>query len=228
MSATVNEVMTSHVVAVTKDASFREMAGLLRRYRVSAFPVVDADGKVIGVVAEADMLPKEALLGAPGVRVPAGAAADPHNDFAKAAGVTAASIMTRAPITVTPDEPVSSAARLMYSGKVKSLPVVNEHGHLIGIISRADVLSVYGRPAAQIAREIRQDVITTGFGGDPSRVTVTVKDGIVTLEGRPPTAQQGRDILAAAWHVEGVVSVRDRLTYPEERSSAEERPSSHV
>jgi CBS domain-containing protein len=216
MSATVNEVMTTHVVAVTKDASFRDIAGLLRQHRVSAFPVVDADGKVIGVVSEADMLPKEALL-APGVRVPAGAPESHHDDFAKAAGVTAAGIMTGTPITITPDEPVTSAARLMYSCKVKSLPVVTEHGYLVGIISRADVLSVYGRPAAEIAREIRQDVIMTR---DPGRFTVTVKDGIVTLEGRPQTAQQGRDILAEAWHVEGVVSVRDRLSYPEERSSS--------
>ena len=220
MSATVNEVMTTHVVAVTKDASFRDIAAMLRRHRVSAFPVVDADGKVIGVVSEADMLPKEALLAGFGDQPPAGALAEPHNDFAKAAGVTAASIMTRPPITITPDEPVTSAARLMYSCKVKSLPVVTEHGYLIGIISRADVLSVYGRPAAEIGREITQDVIMTEFRGDPSSFTVTVKDGIVTLEGRPQTAQQGRDILAAVWHVEGVVSVRDRLTYPEERSSS--------
>jgi len=220
MSATVSEVMTTHVVAVTKDASFRDIAAMLRRHRVSAFPVVDADGKVIGVVSEADMLPKEALLAAPGVRVPAGEAESRHNDFAKATGVTAASIMTRAPITITQDEPVTSAARLMYSCKVKSLPVVTEHGYLVGIISRADVLSVYGRPAAEIRREITQDVIMTEVRGDPGSFTVTVKDGIVTLEGRPQTAQQGRNILAEVWHVEGVVSVRDRLTYPEERSSS--------
>jgi len=220
MSATVNEVMTTHVVAVTKDASFRDIATMLRRHRVSAFPVVDADGKVIGVVSEADMLPKEALLAAPGVRVPAGDAESRHNDFAKATGVTAASIMTRAPITITQDEPVTSAARLMYSCKVKSLPVVTEHGYLVGIISRADVLSVYGRPPAEIRREITQDVIMTEIRADPDSFTVTVKDGIVTLEGRPQSAQQGRDILAEVWHVEGVVSVRDRLTYPEERSSS--------
>lgn len=220
MSATVSEVMTTHVVAVTKDASFRDIAAMLRRHRVSAFPVVDADGKVIGVVSEADMLPKEALLAAPGVRVPAGEAESRHNDFAKATGVTAASIMTRAPITITQDEPVTSAARLMYSCKVKSLPVVTEHGYLVGIVSRADVLSVYGRPAAEIRREITQDVIMTEVRGDPGSFTVTVKDGIVTLEGRPQTAQQGRAILAEVWHVEGVVSVRDRLTYPEERSSS--------
>jgi len=220
MSATVKDVMTTHVVAVTPDLSFRDIAAMLRQNRVSAFPVVDADGKVIGVVSEADMLPKEALLAGFGNQVPAGAVADPDNDFAKAAGVTAASIMTRAPITITPDEPVTSAARLMYSCKVKSLPVVTEDGYLTGIISRTDVLSVYSRPAAEIEREIAQDVIMTEFGGDPGSFTVTVKDGIVTLGGHPQTASQGRNILAEVWHVEGVVSVRDRLIYPEERSSS--------
>jgi CBS-domain-containing membrane protein len=220
MSVTVNEVMTTHVVAVTKDASFRDIAALLRQHQVSAFPVVDTDGKVIGVVSEADMLPKEALFAGFGNQAPAGALAEPHNDFAKAAGVTAASIMTRPPITITPDEPVTSAARLMYSCKVKSLPVVTEHGYLTGIISRADVLSVYGRPPAEIMREITQDVIMTEFGADPSSFTVTVKDGIVTVGGHPRTAEQARNILAEVWHVEGVVSVRDRLTYPEERSSS--------
>jgi CBS domain containing-hemolysin-like protein len=53
--------MTTRVVSVRKDTSFREMAAALREHRVSAFPVVDADGKVIGVVSEADMLTKEAL-----------------------------------------------------------------------------------------------------------------------------------------------------------------------
>jgi CBS domain-containing protein len=220
MSATVKDVMTTHVVAVTKDASFKDVAALLRQHRITAFPVVDADGKVIGVVSESDMLPKEALLAGFGNPAPAGNAAVPgHNDFAKAAGVTAASIMTRAPITITPDESVTSAARLMYSCKVRSLPVVTEYGYLTGIISRADVLSVYGRPDVLIRQEIAQDVIMAEFGGDPGRFTVTVKDGIVTLEGFPDTRQQGRNILAEAWHIDGVVSVRDRLTYPDGRAS---------
>ena len=61
MEPTVKDVMTTRVVAVGKDASFREMAAALREHRVSAFPVLDADEKVIGVVSEADMLTKEAL-----------------------------------------------------------------------------------------------------------------------------------------------------------------------
>ncbi len=66
MSATVKDVMTSRVVAVRKNAPFKDIATLLTRYRVSAFPVLDDDGKVIGVVSEADLLCKEALIAAMG------------------------------------------------------------------------------------------------------------------------------------------------------------------
>ena len=213
MSATVKDVMTTRVVAVRKNAPFKNIAALLTQYRVSAFPVLDDDGTVIGVVSEADLLCKEALIAAMG-----GPAARPgphRDDFARAAAVTAADLMTAPPVTITAGEPVSGAARLMYNAGVKRLPVVGENGHLAGIISRADVLSVYGRPDDKIGEEITKNVILNEFPSHPGCFIVTVKDGIVTLEGRPETVRQGRDILAEVWRVEGVVSVRDRLTYPE-------------
>ena len=222
MSTTVRDVMTTRVVAIKDNVRFKDIAALLRDCRVSAFPVLDDDGKVTGVVSEADLLSKEALVAALGMaatRLGDVSGALPHDEFTKAAAVTAADLMTKPPVTITPDEPVASAARLMYQCKVKRLPVVSESGRLVGIISRADVLSVYSRPDAEIGQEITQNVIVNEFLTDPRYFTVTVKDGIVTLEGRPETARQGRDILAEVWHVEGVVSVRDRLTYPEERSA---------
>jgi len=215
MNATVKDVMTAEVVAVKQDATFKDIATLLRLYRVSAFPVVDDDDQVIGVVSEADLLPKEALVAGPGLPPGRLSVVLHRREFSKAGGVTAADIMTRPPITITPDEPVTSAARLMYSCKVKRLPVVSENGRLVGIISRADVLAVYSRPDEEIRQEIRQNVILKGFLTDPDRFMITVKDGIVTLEGRPETAGSGHDIVADIWHVEGVVSVRDLLTYPE-------------
>ena len=60
-------------------------------------------------------------------------------------------------------------------------------------------------------------MILNGIFADPDRFTVTVSSGIVTLEGHPETTARGREIVAEAWHVEGVVSVRDRLSYPEGR-----------
>ena len=210
--------MTTRVVAVRKDAAFKDIAALLTEYRVSAFPVLDDEGKVIGVVSESDLLCKEALIAAMGgqaARLGHVAGSPYHDEFAKAAAVTAADLMTKPPVVITPDEPVTSAARLMYHGRVRRLPVVGEKGQLIGIVSRADVLSVYSRPDEEIRQEIAKNLITNEFLADPDRFAVTVSSGIVTLEGRPETAAKGRELVAAVWHVEGVVSVRDRLTYPE-------------
>jgi CBS-domain-containing membrane protein len=214
----VRDVMTTRVVAVRKNATFKDMAALLTEYRVSAFPVLDDERKVIGVVSEADLLTKEALvadIGSQAARFGRIAGSPYHDEFAKAAAVTAADLMTEPPVVVTPDEPVTSAARLMYHGRVKRLPVVGEKGQLIGIVSRADVLSVYRRPDEEIRQEITKNVIMNEFFADPDHFVVAVKDGIVTLEGYPESAARGRDIVIESWHVEGIVSVRDRLTYPE-------------
>lgn len=219
MSATVRDVMTTRVVSVRKDATFKDIAALLIEHRVSAFPVLDEEGKVIGVVSEADLLSKEALVAAMGGQAARlGRVASPwHGEFAKAAAVTAADLMTKPPVVVTPDEPVTSAARLLYHSRVKRLPVVGVRGELVGIVSRSDVLSVYSRPDEEIRQEIAENVLLNKFFADPGQFTVTVSSGVVTLEGDPGTRARGLDIVAEAWHVEGVVSVRDRLIYPEGR-----------
>ncbi len=214
MNATVKDVMSTHVVAVRKNASFKDMATRLREHRVSAFPVLDEDNKVIGVVSEADLLAKEALEFG-GSSLVSGMLH--HKEQAKASATTAGDLMSKPPVTIGPNEFVSHAARLMYARKVKRLPVVDDEGHLIGIISRADVLSVYSRPDDDIRREIVDNIILSMLLCDPSRFTVTVKDGIVTIEGMPETASVGHDMIEETRHVEGVVAVRDRLSYPDER-----------
>ena len=214
MNATVKDVMSTHVVAVRKNAPFKEMATRLREHRVSAFPVLDEDNKVVGVVSEADLLTKEALEFSATGRV---SGMLHHREQAKAAATTAADLMTKPPVTVGPDEFVSHAARLMYARKVKRLPVVDDDGRLIGIVSRADVLSVYNRPDSDIRREIIDNVILGMLLCDPSKFTVTVKEGIVTIEGMPETARVGHDLIEEIRHVEAVVAVRDRLSYPDSR-----------
>jgi CBS domain-containing protein len=102
----------------------------------------------------------------------------------------------------------------MYARKVKRLPVVDDDGRLLGIVSRADVLSVFSRSDGSIRREIIDQIIIGTVLTDPERFILTVKDGIVTIEGTPENASVGRDIIAEIKHVEGVVSVRDRLSYP--------------
>jgi len=218
MKSTVEDVMTTHVIAVRPGASFKEMAAMLREQHISAFPVVDEDGKVIGVVSEADMLIKEALDGGHG-GMPGGISGMlRHREQGKAAAVTAGDLMTHPAVTVEPGESVEHAARLMYARRVKRLPVTDAQGRLVGIISRADVLAVYDRPDEEIRKEITDDVILDGLLTDPARLTVTVKDGVVTLEGTPETNAIGRDIAAQVRHVQGVVAVGDHLNYlPPER-----------
>ena len=210
MSTTVRDVMSTHVVAVRMNASFKEIAAMLRAQRVSGFPVVDDDDKLIGVVSEADLLTKEAWGASPGISGEILA----HREQAKADGIIAVDLMTKPPVTIGPDEPVTRAARLMYVRRVKRLPVITEDGQLIGIVARSDVLSVFSRPDEEIRREITDGVLLDGVRTDPARFTVTVKDGIATIEGTPETAATGRDLIDTARHVEGVVAIRDRLTYP--------------
>ncbi len=189
--ARVKDIMTTRVVAVGPGASSGEMIAMLRAHRISGLPVVDAEGIVVGVVSETDLLTKRAR-----------------------AGRTAADLMTRPAVTTSPDERVSSVARMMSRRKLRRVPVVDSRGHLVGIVCRSDVLSVFSRPDEDIRREITQDVILDGFFTDPARLTVTVQDGIVTLAGAPGSAVLGRSIADQVRRVEGVVAVRDRFTYP--------------
>ncbi len=214
MKSTVRDVMTARVIWVRKAASFREVASAFREYRVSAFPVIDENRRVIGVVSEADLLAKQALDGGedgmPGMIT----GLLRRREQEKARGVTAGDVMTSPAVTVRPEDTVEHAARLMYTRRVKRLPVVDAGGHLVGIIGRADVLSVFDRTDAQIRNEIMTDVLHAEFLIDPKEVKVRVKDGVVTLEGRAGTAVLGQEIARRVRHVQGVVAVRDRLSYP--------------
>ncbi len=205
MNATVKDVMTTTVVVVRRGATFKEMAAALRRFRVSALPVVDADGKVIGVVSEADMLAKEVHRGVIDGLVH-------HKEVHKAGGLTAGDLMTHPAVTVRPEDSVEHAARLMYTLRIKRLPVVDAGGGLVGVISRTDLLAVYDRPDSEIRDEI-EGLIRHEFL--PSQFAVRVEDGVVTLAGSPETAALGHHIVGKVRHVQGVVAVRDQLSYPD-------------
>ena len=212
MKAVVRDVMSAHPISVRKTASFKEIVARLREYRVSAFPVLEYDGTIIGVVSEADLLAKEALdVGQHGVRgLITGIVR--RRALRKAAGVTAGDLMTSPAVTVGADDTVEHAARLMYTRGLKRLPVVDATGRLTGIISRTDVLAVFDRPDEEIRIEITGQVIPRL--SEPSWYAVRVKDGVVTLEGTPETTSIGRQVLGQVRHVQGVVAVQDRLAYP--------------
>jgi CBS domain-containing protein len=209
MRSTVKDVMTTPVVAVRENASFKEIVSRMRAARVSAFPVVDRDGKVIGVISEADMLNKEADEAGPGTF----AGMLSFRDHEKAAGITAADLMTSPAATIGPDEAVVDAARLMRDRRIKRLPVTNATGHLIGVISRADVLSIFLRLDETIRHEALEEVVRGGFLVRSQPFGVVVHDGVVTLTGWPENDQAGHDLVERLRHIEGVVTVRDELSY---------------
>ena len=200
MRAYVNDIMTTGVVTVRPDTPLREVAALLRQHRVSGLPVTAGDGTVIGVVTKSDLL--------------ALAAGQHHRGRRRTGQDSAGELMTHPAVTVSPDVPVRAAAWLMHSRRLQRLPVVDREGRLEGIVSRSDVLSVFHRSDEEIRREITQDVIADGFFTDPARLTVTVHNGIVTLEGEVGGAVLGASIADRVEHVEGVVAVRDRFVYP--------------
>ncbi len=210
---TVKSVMTSSVVAVREDADFKEMVAVMRGRRISAFPVIDVSGRVIGVVSEGDLLLKETVPALPqgAIRL-----AWRLKDRSKAAGTTAAEVMTKPAVTIHEDARVAEAARLMQSRKVKRLPVVDGNGRLRGIVTRTDLLSVFERPDHEIRDEILKDVIAGEFGLDPELFVVTVQSGVVTVTGSVRHRAHALSLLATIRYLEGVVGVRDRLSYPTE------------
>jgi CBS-domain-containing membrane protein len=211
MNATVGDVMTKRVIAVSQDADFKYIAHALREFRVSACPVISDQGVVVGVVSEADLLCKPAEpdlpVGLTRLRWKLG-------EKSKITAITADRLMTSPAVTVRPDVPVVVAARVMQDRCLKRLPVVDNRNHLVGIVSRADVLSVYERADSDIRDEVKE-TITREFGLVPADINVTVTAGVVTLAGSVSREKTALDLTARIRHIEGVVAVRDRLAREE-------------
>lgn len=211
MGATVRDVMTARVVAVREDADYKEIVETLRRFRVSACPVVDNGGHVIGVVSEADLLCK---LADP--ELPAGLIRLSWRlgEQTKATAVTAGRLMTAPAICIHPEASVSRAARMMRDNEVKRLPVIDHDGSLVGVVSRSDVLSVFDQPDPDVASAVAA-IIAGDTAPGTGELEVTVTSGIVTITGAVPGREFALRLLARIRHADGVVAVRDRLTYPD-------------
>jgi CBS domain-containing protein len=211
VNSLVKDVMTRDVATVAEDAGYKEIIAVMRERRVSAVPVLDAAGHLAGVVSEADLLLKEAGMEAlTGSLISTGR----RGERAKAAAVTAAGLMSTPPVTIGPEERVATAARRMRERGVKRLPVVDRAGRLAGIVSRGDVLSVFARPDEEIRDEILREVIGEHFLLDPDAFEVTVRSGIVTVTGQAEGREAARELGEALRYVEGVVELRDRVSYP--------------
>jgi CBS domain-containing protein len=212
MHSLVKDLMTTPVVTVGPATPFKEIVARLAAHRVSALPVVDDDGLVLGVVSEADLLLKEEFPD-PDQDIPLFWTRRRRLEREKAAGSTARDLMTVAVVSISSDATVPQAARRMHTAGVKRLPVVDERGRLVGIISRADLLKVFNRPDEDIRREILDNVIVGEFTMAPSRYDIQVHDGVVVLEGRVERLSLLPRIVRAVHGVEGVVRVENRLAY---------------
>jgi CBS-domain-containing membrane protein len=207
---TVADVMTRDVATVPPDASYRETVNTLLDRRISAAPVVDAHGRVLGVVSEADLLHKiESADDQENRRV----VHTPRRAADKAYGATAAALMTTPAVTVDPGVSVAAAARQLEHDRVKRLPVVDANGRLVGIVSRRDLLSMHARPDEDIRDDIENDVLLRTLWIDPAEVTVEVDHGTVTLGGRIESSTLAGLAVEFTAKVAGVVAVVDRLSW---------------
>jgi CBS domain-containing protein len=212
MHSLVKELMTTQVVTVGPATPFKEIVARLAEHRVSAAPVVDEAGRVLGVVSEADLLLKEEFPD-PDQDIPLFWTKRRRLEREKAAGSTARDLMTVALVSISPDATVAEAARRMHRAQIKRLPVIGEGGRLVGIISRGDLLKVFDRPDHAIQREILDDVIVGEFMMAPSRFFIHVDDGEVVLQGQVERRSLIPHLVRAIHDVEGVVRVENRLAY---------------
>ncbi|GGW77336.1 hypothetical protein GCM10010503_64040 [Streptomyces lucensis JCM 4490] len=207
----VSDVMTHTVAAVGRRAPFKEIVRLMQDWQVSALPVIEGEGRVVGVVSEADLLPKEELRDEPAEeyrrqRRPA--------DLAKAEGITAGDLMSSPAVTVRADTTLAEAARTMARTGVKRLPVVDAVGMLEGVVSRVDLLKVFLRGDEDIAEEVRREIVAYLFPPPSSAVRVEVHDGVATLTGRVRDTALVPVAARLVRAVEGVVDVRFDLARP--------------
>ncbi|MER6415814.1 CBS domain-containing protein [Streptomyces humidus] len=213
MARIVGEVMTCEVVEAHQETSFKDVARLLDRHRISGLPVVDGDDKVVGVISQTDLIRHQAArspkVRARRFRLPPGRSARRAGD--PTGLVTARELMSTPAVTVHPEQRVADAARMMERHGVERLPVVDEEDRLIGIATRRDLLRVFLRTDDEISREIQDEVLPGAVGRPVHGVAVTVRDGMVTLKGDLDDADVPRAI-RLTYRVDGVVGVVNRLT----------------
>lgn len=195
----VRDVMTSHPLTVGPDTGFRDTVRMLCQAGVDTLPVVQ-DGRLVGLVSADDLLLKEEM-----VEMPRGGTGMPwqrHRDRVRAAGRCVADMMCAKPPTVPPDATVGHAAHVMHRAHRGGLPVVDEHGALVGIVTRTDLLSVFLRDDTAVRAEV--DAVLASLA---PQARAEVEDGCVRLSGRVKYSSQASSLASAVRQLPGVVAV---------------------
>ncbi|MFB6716888.1 CBS domain-containing protein [Streptomyces sp. NPDC056358] len=211
MHRTVAEVMTRDVATASPEATLKTVAWSLAYNDVSALPVVDNHRHPIGIVSEADLLRRQAGLpdteGRDQLR--GTAPVDHHAMDARTAG----DLMSTPVLTARPEWGIVETARFLQEHGVKHLPVIDDTGTLVGIVSRSDLLRPMLRRDDAIRDEIVDEVLGRTLRMTPGGVTVTVQEGVVVLSGEVEERSTIPVIARLCLTVDGVVSVDESLGY---------------
>ena len=195
----VREIMSRPVITARPDTKVKEAAGLMVEHGVSALPVLDASGALVGIVSEADLIPIEARPDARGQATP----------LAPTAGTTpqtVAEVMTREVVSVTDQTELSQATRTMLLHGLKRVPVM-KGDRLVGIVSRRDLVKVIGREDQELQRLVHQRLADAGVA---SHRDVVVSNGVAAIR-MPADPRDRRVIESVALGVAGVLEVRFSL-----------------
>lgn len=215
------DVMTQNVITVSPDSEVREIATLLLEHGISAVPVVNESGKVLGIVSEGDLMRRveNGTLGRKSwwLRLFAGHDAA---DYVKSHGRRAHEIMTPDPLTIGEDMPLHKISRLLEKHRIKRVPVVRE-GKLVGIVSRSNLLRGFSVVATEAEvthddREIREAIlkeIDSNTGVLVDRLNVIVADGKVQLWGLVENQQEKMAVQVAAENTPGVKEIDNNLGF---------------
>jgi len=216
------DVMTRDVVTVTPDDAVADAIKLLAEHDVSALPVVDDEGSVVGIISEADLVHRDEI-GTEKHRpwwleavTPASTLAD---EFAKSHGRRVAEIMSSHVVSASEDTPLGEVATLLEKHRIKRVPILRD-GKLVGIVSRSNLIQALASTRAQASdgaetdRKIRLDLLDrlrhqdwTDFG---SR-NVIVTGGVAHLWGLVGSEEERKALVALAEGVPGVIRVSDEM-----------------
>lgn len=180
---TVASLMTREVITADVGSSFKELVQLLEDNKISAVPVLDG-GYPVGVVSEADLMPKEEFRGGTDTRPGLFAGGAEKHRWEQAGGVTAGDVMTSPVKSVSPDLAASAAARELAAAGVRRLFVIDADGALVGVLSRRDLLKLYLRDDEELRTTIRDEIFGRMLWVGPDSIYVAVTDGVVTMQGR--------------------------------------------
>ncbi len=212
---TVRDAMTKTVTSVHRSTPLRDVAQLLIDQRISGVPVVDEDGRVVGVISEADFLVKE--QGPEPVRHRRlarfiGESRESRAQLAKLAAVTAGEAMTSPAVTIGSRRRISEAAAVMTARRMNRLPVVDDE-RLVGIVTRADLVRAYVRTDDELARTIREDILLRILWLDPELFTVSVLDGVASISGHVERRSTAEMIERSTSLAPGIVDVHADVTW---------------